>query len=368
MNYINKNPEILIIDDTPEHVHFVASIIRTKNYRVRVATSALQAFDVLKKGIPDLILLDVIMPEMDGFELCSLIRKDPRYHSVPIIFLTAVKDSENIVRGFEAGAQDYVSKPVNANELLVRIQTHLNLKKRTDKLVEAYNDIDSFNHMISHDLKTPVWSIKKLAGFLKEAVENRNDEDINELLDMLTEKTSKTVDLIEKYAQLAKLSRTALKIEDVNMGSLSEKAFEEIKKICPGQKIVFERGELPVVHGDSLLLGQVLVNLFSNAAKYSRGRDKSIIQMSCKKIDYEYLFSIKDNGVGFDMNYATNIFKMFVRLHAQSEFEGTGIGLASVKKIINLHGGGVWITAVVDRGAEVCFTLPVEVEVGDLFG
>ncbi len=368
MNYINKNPEIMIIDDTPEHVHFIASIIRTRNYRVRVVTSALHAFDALKRGVPDLILLDVIMPEMDGFELCALIKKDPRYQSVPIIFLTAVKDSENIVRGFEAGAQDYVSKPVNANELLVRIQTHLNLKKRTDKLLEAYNDIDSFNHMLSHDLKTPVWSIKKLAGFLKEAVINRNAEDIFELLDMLTEKTSETAELIEKYAQLAKLSRTALNIESVSMDNLAAKAFEEIKKACPGQKIVFEKNELPVVHGDSLLLGQVMINLFSNAAKYSRGRDKSIIQMSCKKVDYEYLFSIKDNGVGFDMNYAQNIFKLFVRLHTQSEFEGTGTGLSIVKKIINLHGGRVWITAVVDMGAEVCFTLPVEVEVGNLFG
>ncbi len=364
MRYINKSPEILIIDDTPEHIHFVASILIRRNYRVRAVIGALQAFDALEKGIPDLILLDVLMPGMNGFELCSLIKADRLYSSIPIIFLTAVHDSENIVRGFEAGAQDYVSKPVNTKELLARIETHLNLKKRTDRLLEAYKDIDSFNHVISHDLKTPVYSIHKLAGFLKTAVEMGDTKEIYEILDILMEKTAGTVELVEKYTKLVKLSSTAINTGEVNMDCIAWKVMEEIQKAHPGQRIVFEKKPLPVVHGDRLLLEQVLSNIFSNAAKYSRGRLESVIHMSCSKNDCVYTFSVKDNGVGFDMKYAENIFDLFVRLHEQSEYEGTGIGLSTVKKIIQLHGGKVWITSEAGRGAEVCFTLPVEVEVG----
>jgi len=363
LKHINKSPEILIIDDTPEHIHFVASIIRRRNYRVRAVTGALQAFAALEKGIPDLILLDVLMPGMNGFELCMLIKADRLYSSIPIIFLTAVNDSENIVRGFEAGAQDYVSKPVNARELLARIETHLNLKKRTDRLLEAYRDIDSFNHVISHDLKTPVCSIYKLAGFLREAVESGDTKEICEITDILMEKAAGTVELVDKYTSLVRLSSTAVNTCEVNMDCLALKVMEEIKKTHPGQRIIFKKTPLPVVHGDSLLLEQVLVNIFSNAAKYSRKRAETVIHMSCSRNDCEYAFSVKDNGVGFDMKYAENIFNLFVRLHEQNEYEGTGIGLSTVKKIICLHGGKVWITAEADKGAEVCFTLPVEIEV-----
>ena len=368
MEQIYKNPEILIIDDTPEHIHFIASVIRKKSYRVRGVTCSLKALEALNKEIPDLILLDVLMPEMNGFELCSLIRANPLYSSIPIIFLTAVNDSEYIIKGFEAGAQDYVSKPVNVSELLVRIETHLNLKKRTDKLIEAYNDIDGFNHMLSHDLKVSVSSISKLAGFLKDAVETRKEEDITEIINLLTEKAAETGTLIEKYAQLSKLSATAVKSEKVNMDSLVEKTFDEIKKVYPLQRTLFEKSELPVVYGDGVLLEQVMLNIFSNAMKYSSGREKSVIKVKCEKLDFEYVFSIKDNGVGFDMQYAENIFKSFVRLHTGSEFEGTGIGLSIVKKIITLHGGKVWISACIDQGAEISFTLPIKSDSEDLEG
>ncbi len=368
MKYINKNPEILIIDDSPEHIHLVAAIIKKRNYGVRAVTKSKLTFEALKMGIPDLILLDVVMPEIGGFELCSKLKNDPLYQAIPIIFLTAVNDCENIVRGFEAGAQDYVSKPVNCRELMARIDTHLKLKKRTDKLIEAYNDIESFNHMISHDLKAPIWSISKLTGFLREAVGTGNQEEINELLDIISEKTGETVKLIEKYAELAKLTGSPVDTSQVSMDSLAREAIEKIKKAYPQQEIVFHKSELPVVHGDKLLLEQVLINIFSNSVKYSQGRKVSIINLECKKNADEYLFWVQDNGVGFDMNYAENIFNSFVRLHSKTEFEGTGIGLSIVKKVINRHGGKVWITAEVDKGATVYFTLPVEIEVGNLSG
>ncbi len=368
MEHIYKKPEILIIDDTPEHIHFIASVIRKKGYRVRGVSSSLKALEALNKGMPDLILLDVLMPEMNGFELCSLIKANPLHSSIPIIFFTAVNDSEYIVKGFEAGAQDYVSKPVNVSELLVRIETHLNLKKRTDKLIEAYNDIDGFNHMLSHDLKVSVSSISKLAGFLRDAVEARKEEDIVEIIDLLTEKAAETGTLIEKYSQLSKLSATAVNLQKVNMDSLVEKTFAEVRKVYPLQGTLFEKSELPVVYGDAVLLEQVMLNIFSNAIKYSSRREMSLIKVKCQKLDFEYVFSIKDNGVGFDMRYAGNIFKTFVRLHTSSEFEGTGIGLSVVKKIITLHGGKVWISACVDQGAEISFTLPIKSDLTDLEG
>lgn len=362
MNYniSNKSPEILIVDDSPDHIQFVASILKNMNYKIRAITKPTHILEAFKRGVPDLILLDVLMPEMNGFEACAMLKKDPRYSGIPIIFLTAVNDSENIVKGFEAGAQDYVSKPVNPKELIARIETHLSLKNHTDKLVEAYHDIENFNHMVSHDIKAPIWSINKLVVFLKNAIAGGNTEDIQELMDIILEKTSETALLIEKYTELVKLSGKSIELSVVDMNDLADTVIEEIVKARPDQKIEFSRSELAIVKGDKLLLEQVLRNIFSNAAKYSQNKEISRIEINCEREGNAYLFTVKDNGVGFDMKFAENIFKFFVRLHSKNEFEGSGIGLAIVKKIIALHEGRVWITASVDEGATVYFTLPAE--------
>lgn len=129
-----RHPEILLVDDTPEHIEFVVSILRENNYRLRIATKGSTALKLLKQHKPDLILLDVYMPEMNGFEVCKIIKNSSDFYDIPIIFLTASNDEESIKRGFEVGAQDYIAKPFNIHELLARVNTHIKLKQQADSL------------------------------------------------------------------------------------------------------------------------------------------------------------------------------------------------------------------------------------------
>lgn len=357
--HFKKVPEILIVDDTPEHIQFAAAILRGKKYRVRAITSGTMIYDALKVGLPDLILLDVLMPDIDGYHICESLKSDKRYSSIPIIFFTAMNEEENIVKGFNAGAQDYVLKPVKPSELIVRIETHLDIKYRSDELREAYKEIESFNHMVSHDLKSPIWSINKLTGYLSDLIEDKNDE-IKELLSTILKKSEETVTLIDKYSEMAKLSSTYVQMEDIDVNVLVAEICNEYQNQSSLQKVIFNISKLPAVQGDRILLKQALINMISNALKFSKYRETIVIKINCIKKNTDYVFSIEDNGVGFDMKYALDIFSFSARLHSKQEFEGTGTGLAIVKKIISIHGGKVWITGEVDKGATVYFTLPIE--------
>ena len=350
-----KTPEILIVDDSPEQIYLVHSLLREENYQVRALTEGSKVFDSLGKSLPDLILLDIVMPQISGFTICKQLKNDERYSSIPVIFLTSKNDSDSIVEGFLAGAQDYVSKPVNPKELLARVGTHIHLKQKTDKLSEAYKDIKAFSHMVSHDLKAPLWSIQTIAKHLAQA----DKEEMDEIVAIMCEKAKEAVMLIDKLSEISMLVNAEFVGETINMHQLSKEVYDSLLMHIENRKVEFFIGNLPVVYGDATLLRQVLINIFSNALKFTRGRDKPAIAINCQKNGREYIFSVKDNGAGFNIKYADKLFDIFQRLHSDQEFEGTGTGLVIVKKIVNRHGGRVWISGEVDKGAEICFTLPI---------
>lgn len=350
----NRRPEILIVDDSSEQIFLVDSILREKNYSVRALTDGRKTFDSLKKSLPDLILLDIVMPEIDGLSICKELKANEKFSAIPVIFLTGMSDSDSIVNGFLAGAQDYVAKPVSPRELLARVETHIHLKQQTDKLKEAYQEIDAFSHMISHDLKAPLWAIQRLVKHTVKA----DIEEMSELMSIICEKADEAVNLINKLSEISRMFSAQFVEELIDMNELTVEVREFLSAEEPGRSVEFNVGRLPVVCGDRALLRQVLVNIFSNALKFTRGKDKAVIEMNCQKTAGKFIFSVKDNGAGFNMKYADRLFGIFQRLHSAQEFEGTGTGLMIIKKIIDRHGGEVWIVAEVDKGAEISFTLP----------
>lgn len=353
MNGCNM-PEILIVDDSPEQIYLVHSLLREENYQVRALTEGWKVFDSLEKGRPDLILLDIVMPEISGITICKQLKNDERYSSIPVIFLTSRNDSDSIVEGFLAGAQDYVSKPVNPKELLARVGTHIHLKQKTDKLEEAYKEIKMFSHMVSHDLKAPLWSIQTISKHLEHADKQEQDE----IVSIMCEKAQEAVNLIDKLSEISMMLNTNFVGESIDMHQLVNEVRDLLATEVSTRNVNFSIGSLPVVYGDATLLRQVLINVLSNAQKFTRSRDKAVIEVNCQKNSREYVFSVKDNGVGFNMKYGGRLFNIFQRLHSEQEFEGTGTGLVIVKKIIDRHGGRVWISGEVDNGAEIYFTLP----------
>lgn len=232
---------------------------------------------------------------------------------------------------------------------------------RTAKLQEAVEELESFSYTVSHDLKSPLRAVDGYVGILLEDFGEKLDSDAVQMLRNISTISRESIDMINKILQYSKTSRAVLNMEHVDFEEKIRSVFTEMQHAYPGRKaeLVIETG-LPDVYVDRVLFGQMLQNIFSNSFKFTQGREKTVITVGCTITEDHYVFYIKDNGVGFDMKYSGKLFGLFQRLHTSDEFEGSGIGLVTVKKIIEKHGGKVWIESKVDEGSTVFFKLPMK--------
>lgn len=349
---------ILLVDDSPESIETAITVLYQHNYRVRVATNATTALHLLEQELPDLVLLDVYMPEMDGFILCKTIKTDERFTHIPIIFLTSSNDEESIQKGFELGAQDYVIKPFNHLELLARVHTHIELKRQKENLQKANQELDSFCYSVAHDLKAPLLSIRKLTEFLELDYKDKLDAEGKDLIHTIQEKSEEVTQIIAHLLEFSHMCQRNMHTEPLELEKLFHQVYEELMTLQPEREIYFTVSPLPEIQGDPIMIKLLLLNILSNAIKYTRGKTPTTIEVSYTCTDTEYIFSIKDNGAGFNMHYAARLFKVFQRLHSSREFEGSGVGLAICQRIVQRHGGEAWLTGKVQKGATFYFTLP----------
>ncbi|MEE9913690.1 MAG: PAS domain S-box protein [Deltaproteobacteria bacterium] len=232
------------------------------------------------------------------------------------------------------------------------------LKKKAAELTAANKELESFSYSVSHDLRTPLRAIDGFSRMLERKYAATLEKDALEKLNVIRANTRKMDQFINDLLAFSRLSRTAMSSAEVDMQNLIETIWTEIKNDNLDRQPVFKINGLPSVLGDSSLLSHVLTNLLSNAVKFSRHRTPAVIEVTCHREDNEVVFCVKDNGVGFDMQYADKLFGVFQRLHTADEFEGTGVGLAIVKRIIHRHGGRVWAESILNEGASFYFTLP----------
>lgn len=355
----SKNfPEILLVDDTPEDIEFALAVLRDNHFKVRVATKGSAALKLLEQHQPDLILLDVFMPGMNGFTLCKTIKADKKYCHIPVIFLTASNDEDSIKKGFSLGAQDYVVKPYNTSELLARVHTHIKLKQQTESLLLANRELDSFCYSVSHDLKAPLLSINKLTEYLTADYQDQLGGDGNELIVNIREKSQEVIDIIDHLLELSRMSEMRMNIKTIRLDRLFREVYDELVKLEPPRSITFTVHSLPDIQADPVMIKLLLTNILSNSLKYTRNKQAAVIEVSSCDSGSETVIAVKDNGAGFDMRYAARLFKVFQRLHSDSEFKGSGVGLAISGKIVKRHHGKAWITGEVDQGATFYFSLP----------
>ena len=352
------NAQVLIIDDSPESIEVAANILKKADYQLKVAINANIAMELIKKDKPTIILLDVNLPDIDGFTFCEKLKKDKDYMDIPIIFLTASNDEKSIQKAFNIGACDYVTKPFNAKELLARVNTQIKLYKQQKELIKAYNELDSFCDIIAHDLKAPLLSIHQLINIFQEDYKSRLNDDGNDLLQVVDKKSLELIEMISYLLNFSRAGKAQIKKTDINMKEYCKQIFSEMVDITSDRDIVFNVGDLPIISGDKILIKQFLQNIISNAIKYTSVRKKSIIEFTCEAKNNVYVFCCKDNGVGFDMRYVDKLFKVFERLHSSREFSGNGVGLAICKRIIQRHGGKIWLEGEVDKGTKCWFTIP----------
>jgi len=243
--------------------------------------------------------------------------------------------------------------------LMEDMETTSQKLESVNQLLESVNkELESFSYSVSHDLKAPLRAINGFAAALKEDYFDLLGDDGRDFINRIETNATKMGTLINDLLEFSRLGRKQMNLCETDMGALFQKIFNELKYEIPYRDIFFHINSLPVLYADENLLRQVIVNLLSNAIKFTSTRDKAIIRITYQFVDKEHIFSVKDNGVGFDMAYSNKLFGVFQRLHSAEEFEGYGVGLSLVKRIITRHKGRIWAEAEPDKGATFHFSLP----------
>jgi signal transduction histidine kinase len=394
--------DILIVDDTLDSLELLGRILEAQGYRVRPAPNGRLALKSVSARLPDLILLDVKMPEMDGYEVCRRLKSNEKSRNVPVIFISAHGEIAKKVEGFKAGGVDFLTKPFEREEVLARVDIQLRLHeltehleqlvdrrtrqlqheiaehKRTEEILQKYRnnleelvrgrtaqleaankEIHDITYTVSHDLRAPLRHIDGFVELLQKKAETLIDEQGWHYMAAISEAAQKMGLLIDDLLSFSRMGRHAVTAQQVNLSGLVRDILRKFEPDTAGRNIDWRIGELPVVSADEAMLRVVLMNLISNAIKFTRPREKARIEIgSLPGRDTETVIYVRDNGVGFDMAYADKMFGVFQRLHRTDEFEGTGIGLANVRRIIARHGGRTWAESKPDRGATFYFALP----------
>lgn len=243
---------------------------------------------------------------------------------------------------------------------LEEARSHLEeqVAERTAELVAANKELDAFSYSVAHDLRAPLRHIEGFVQLLIKRLTDTPDEKIHDYANTIATASRRMEILIDSLLSLSHLGRTEIKKKKVGLNILVREIVRDIQSEAKGRDIKWEIDELPEVYGDQALLRLVFVNLISNAVKYTKTRTRAEIGIGCREERDKFICSVKDNGVGFDMKYSDKLFGVFQRLHSQSEFEGTGIGLATIRRIIARHGGSTWAEASVGQGATFYFSIP----------
>jgi len=365
-------PKILIVDDKPENILVLSAVLDDLDVELITVESGNEALRATLNHDFALALLDIQMPEMDGYELAGILRQHKKTSSLPIIFISAVyTDNLNIFKGYEKGAFSFITKPFQPEVLINKVkffiekhqqelalyQLNLSLQKSNAELVTVNRELESFSYSVSHDLKTPLRAINGFAQMLVEDHSASLDGEGQRLLGIIQENAKQMGVMINDLLEFSKLGRKDTIKAVVDMDELFEQALAEINStISHNAKIVTE--PLPAANADRALLYRVAINLLSNAIKYSSKTDSPLVKIYSQQNDTGHTYVIADNGVGFNNEHVGKLFGIFQRLHSKEEFDGIGIGLALVKRIINKHGGEVWASGELNKGAQFYFSLP----------
>lgn len=386
MEYKQKKPLILIVDDNSVSIRMLVHVLKKKDYELAISKNGSQALTMLEDIQPDLILLDIMMPDLDGFKVCRTLKDNPRTKEIPIIFLTAKEETEDLVQAFELGAVDYVTKPFNGLELLARVQTHLDLKfardtqkellikleeklieikEKNEKLEELNKIKNEFLGMAAHDLRNPLGVIQVTSEYL--LISDLNDNLSEEQIDLLREINTSSEYMRDMLNEL--LDITAIESGQLKLEIKVEDYITFLKHIIKLNKPLADRKEIsleldvndiiPPMSFDRNKITQVLNNLITNAIKFSWPDTEITVEVR-KEQDY-IITGIIDQGQGIPSDEINNMFKPFQKtsVKATAGERSTGLGLAITKKIVEGHGGKISVESLVGKGTKFSFTLPV---------
>jgi signal transduction histidine kinase len=325
----------------------------TSEYQLRARPKRLAAFAPLEfENISWIVVVDTPYKQVTAFASRS---------SRDTLWLLGIVVAA-ILGGITLTCRDYrlkVRAQEEAKQLREKRALEEEVRQRAIELEAANKELEAFSYSVSHDLRNPLLVIEGFSRRLSEKYSNCLDPKGQSYLNMIRVQTRSMGRLIDDLLAFSRLGRQEISASDINMGELAKTVFEELKAIAPERKLELNINSIPLAQGDPAMMRQVFVNLLSNAIKFTGPRGTGVIDLGCLLQEKESIYYVKDNGVGFDMQFYEKLFCVFKRLHTPEEFEGTGVGLAMVQRIIERHGGRLWAEGEVDRGATFYFSLPV---------
>ena len=370
-----KKPDILVVDDTPANLQLLTGMLKEHGYRVRPVPCGKLAIQAVQKEKPDLILLDINMPEMDGYEVCEHLKADEASKEIPVLFISALDETLDKIKAFAAGGVDYVTKPFQFEEVAARVRTHLNLRRlqvelegqarqlqaNYDKLRKLEDLRDNLIHMIVHDMRSPLMGITgnlEILGMHADKKLNSNE------LKILGNARSSGLALVGMVTSLLDISRLEqgqmpLNVTESDMDVLIQDALNSLGSLTKQVALLYQKQSLPVmVNCDANLVTRVIANLVGNAIKFTPEGSK--VTISVERNGEGAKLCVTDAGNGIPREYHEKIFEKFGQVEArqQSKMYSTGLGLTFCKLAVETHGGKIGVESEVGRGSNFWFTLP----------
>ena len=366
----SENPYILVVDDIGANLKLLGDILNGGGYHIRPVTDGEMALKVAEKETPGLILLDIMMPGMSGYKVCRQLKENPGLKEVPVIFISALSDSYDIVKALNLGGVDYITKPFQAEEVIARVNTHyklyqqsLELKKQRKELQELNATKDKFFSIIAHDLRGPFNGFLGLTQLMAEELENLTSEEIKDFTLSMRNSAADMFRLLENLLEWARMQQGLITFNR-EIAQLAPMVDESIAIILEPAKIKGIEINLDIpaditVFADRNILQTVVRNIVSNAVKFTPKGGK--IKVSAKATNHNNVeISIEDTGIGMSSKMIDDLF----RLDVQTNRKGTegepssGLGLILCKDFIEKHGGKIWVESEEGKGSIFLFTIP----------
>jgi DNA-binding response OmpR family regulator len=384
--------KILAVDDSKTYLNTLAEALRNAGYDVIPAYSGEEALDMLAVQPVDCIVLDLNMPGIGGKETCMRVKQAAGLRDTPIIILTGMDDNNAMIEGLAAGADDYVTKSGDFEVLKARIRAQLRrcqfeeetrmirdrllrmemeaveeragraIAEARAELVEELElrnrELESFSYSVSHDLRAP---LRAIAGFSAALVEDYGpllEARAQDYLHRVCAAAQRMSELIDDLLELSRVGRSVMSVEKVDLSTMARQVATVLERANADRKVRFVVQDGLEAKADPRLIRLVFENLLGNAWKFTAPVDEAVIELGLERSGKTDVYFVRDNGAGFDMAHAQKLFSPFQRLHSNEQFPGTGIGLATVQRVIHRHGGRVWAEAEVNRGAKISWTLP----------
>lgn len=367
--------DILIVDDQPENLQLLSDTLSRQSYELRRVLSGQLAIQVAQFDPPDLILLDIRMPDIDGYEVCRRLKANEKTQDIPVIFLSALDDPIDKVKAFEAGGADYVSKPFQIPEVLARVRHQLQirqlqaqaeeqqrqLREKAQALETANQELEFFFSSASHDLTAPLRGLQSLSEVLIEDYGDRLDELGQTYLHRIRSTTIEMDLLLKTLLDYSRMNRTEFSVGPVSLQTVVDKTIQSLHSTIESSGANIEvQPNLPVVIGFSLILERVASNLLNNALKYIEPGSSPRVYIGTEKNQQTVRWFFQDNGIGISEEDQTRIFKPFERLHGRESYPGTGFGLAIVQRGITQLGGRCGVDSTIGEGSRFWVELPAE--------